>query len=377
MGSESVVWELDPHSKGKHLVLENYLKAWFPKLGMTRGRVLFVDGFAGPGEYVCGEEGSPLIALRVFCNHSARRKMGQVVFFFIEKDHARFKHLESLVARREPELPDNCRVRVRHGEFDETMTEALDSIDRQCTRLAPCFVMIDPFGVSGTPMNVIKRILRSPRSEVYVSLMYEFIDRFRGTGAFEAHLDRLFGCPSWRSGIAIDDGRKRREFFYGLYEHQLREAGAEYVVHFDLYRGNRLVYAIFFATQHLDGCNAMKEAIWAVDPWGEFEFHGSHSPQLNLGLTPRFIELRLALATRFGEREWVGIGEVEDFVKSDQVDFHLRQLRKQALVPMEKDGEIEVDPATRRRKRTYPQGTMLRFRPSAQFQDGRPLGGRG
>lgn len=66
------LWERDEHTEGKHLVLEHYLKAWFPILGMGRmnRRILFVDGFAGPGKYKGGEPGSPLVAMRVLADHS-------------------------------------------------------------------------------------------------------------------------------------------------------------------------------------------------------------------------------------------------------------------------------------------------------------------
>ena len=46
----------------KHLILQGYLEAWYPKLKFAR-RLVFIDGFAGPGEYLGGEKGSPLIAL--------------------------------------------------------------------------------------------------------------------------------------------------------------------------------------------------------------------------------------------------------------------------------------------------------------------------
>ena len=57
--------------------------------------------------------------------------------------------------------------------------------------------MIDPFGVWGTPM-IIKRLLQYPRCEIYFSLMYEYLNRFKGTPEFEPHLDELFGCRDWR-----------------------------------------------------------------------------------------------------------------------------------------------------------------------------------
>jgi hypothetical protein len=36
-----------------------YLDAWLPILSSVNSRILFIDGFAGPGEYAGSEEGSP------------------------------------------------------------------------------------------------------------------------------------------------------------------------------------------------------------------------------------------------------------------------------------------------------------------------------
>src|SRR5437773_11617079 len=102
----SKLWPLEPHSRGKHLVLRNYLEAWFPILGSWNGRILFVDGFAGPGQYEGGEEGSPLIALRALREHKAKGIIkGEVVFVFIESDERRAEHLRELVANLRPSLP--------------------------------------------------------------------------------------------------------------------------------------------------------------------------------------------------------------------------------------------------------------------------------
>ena len=72
---ETTLWKRGEHTEGKHLVLRHYFEAWFPILGMgnRNQRILFIDGFAGPGEYEGGEEGSPLVAMRVLAEHSASR----------------------------------------------------------------------------------------------------------------------------------------------------------------------------------------------------------------------------------------------------------------------------------------------------------------
>jgi hypothetical protein len=59
---------------------------------------------------------------------------------------------------------------------------------------------------------------------------------------------------------------------------------------------------------------------------------------------------------------WVTIEPVQEFVKSDKTPYHSVQLKKQTLKPMEKTNTLEVDPASRRNKLTYPSGTRIRFR---------------
>jgi three-Cys-motif partner protein len=359
------LWPLEPHTRGKHQVLRRYLQAWYPILASWQGRVLFIDGFAGPGEYAGHEDGSPLIAIKTMAEHDAASKLAaEAVFLFIEKDKARADHLRGLLKPLEGTLPKKFCWEVVEGEFDAHMGYVLDLLEKQQTKLAPCFVMIDPFGVSGTPMSVTQRIFRNPRSEVYVSVMYEWINRFKGEPAFEKHLDDLFGCEDWRAAIGIADVGERKSFLCGLYERQLRIAGAKHVVHFDLYEGERLVYSIFYGTQSAKGCNAMKEAIWKVDPIEGAAFRGSKSPQLRLNLgEPDFTPLRRALKTEFGGKGWVPRADVEYFVMSDRTEYYLSQLRGGALIPMEESGELEVTPpqGKKRKKNTYPEGVLLRF----------------
>jgi len=361
---KETLWTLEPHTLGKHLVLKSYLDAWLPIMGRWNRRILFIDGFAGPGKYKGGEEGSPLIALNALKNHAAQSAINaEVVFFFVEKDPMRAAYLKGLVQTESRMLPSRCRVRVVRGAFDNALSQLLNMLDEQKRRLAPSFVMIDPFGVSGTPMEVIARIMQNRKCEVYISFMYEAINRFMRSYEFEPHLNRLFGTTDWRDGIGIQDAKERKDFFYGLYKEQLRAAGARNVVHFELYEGDRLVYAIFFGTRHWKGADIMKRAIWKVAPFGDFSFRGTHSSQPTLGLDiADYTQLREQIKSEFGEMDWVDIQQIKEFVASDRTDYHTGQLRKHGLIPMEESGEIEVAEETRKKKKTYPEGTRLRFR---------------
>ena len=333
---------------------------------MTRwnGRVLFIDAFAGPGEYSGGGPGSPVIALRALIDHRARHQIrSQVNYMFIEKEEARSKHLEGVLGDLKDKLPSNCNYKVINSTFDDTLTDVLDDIEQQKAHLAPAFVMIDPFGVSETPMSTISRILENPKSEVYISFMYRDINRFRAHPAFEQHLDELFGCPDWRQGIDLADGKERKDYFYQLYRSQLNANGAKHVLRFELYEAQQLIYAVFFGTKNLEGCDKMKQAIWKVAPFGDFKFQGSQVGQFMLG--EDFLDISLlerTLRDRFASKGWQEIQVVENFVKSDATDFHSGHLKIKTLKPMEKSGKIEVQRPPGKRKGSFTTGTRILFR---------------
>ncbi len=358
------LWLRDEHTEGKHLVLEQYLKAWFPILGMgnTNRRILFVDGFAGPGQYRGGEDGSPVVAMRVLADHSARSRIkAEVVFYFIEQDAARCQHLQQLVKDWKPRLPATASVHVRRGSFDDSMTEVLDDLDEHGRRMAPALVMIDPFGVSGMPMQTIGRILANQKCEVYVSFMWEAMNRFVSQPEFEDPMDELFGSAEWREARQRS-GNDRRDFLHELYRRRLKDVGAKQVVWFHLFAGNRLKYSIFFGTGHKTGLDRMKEAIWKTVPSGDYRFHGGDRGQMSL-LEPDYGPLQDALKERFKDSGWVSIKKVEEFVRSDATIYYAGQLRSHALKPMERDDQLEVNPETRKRRFTYPEGCQINFRP--------------
>ena len=65
MPPKTTIWRLDGHTRGKHYVLRFYLNAWLPVMARWERRLLFIDGFSGPGEYQGDEEGSPQIGLTI------------------------------------------------------------------------------------------------------------------------------------------------------------------------------------------------------------------------------------------------------------------------------------------------------------------------
>lgn len=338
------IWEREDHTLGKHQVLKSYLNGWFPILGRYNKRILFIDGFAGPGEYTGGEPGSPLIAIEAIRQHKERKTLregDEVVALFIEEREDRAAHLKELLEKQE-KIP-GVSWRVHRWEFDAHLGEGLDYIEAQNKILAPAFVMIDPFGVKGSPMALIERILRNPKSEVFISFMYEPIRRFHQESAFEPHLTALFGSDGWKKCLDMPENSEQKCFLHDLFKEQLKNNGAKYVVNFELWSGNIHKYSIYFATGHEKGCDLMKEAIWKVVPDGNYKFMGYPEGQMKLSLS-RNVDtqpLMRQLEEEFGQ-DPASIEAIKKFVMSDKTIYHKGQLRQKTLSPMEKDGRITV-----------------------------------
>lgn len=343
---------------GKHIVLRAYLGAWMGILGQRVDRMVFIDGFAGPGEYEGGEPGSPLIALDVFERHIATDKFrAKPTFLFLEEHQRRHENLIRLVAPYIQRLGSRAQIQVETGRFDTTLGRLLDQLDSSKLRLAPSFVMVDPFGVSHLPMSLTERILRNPSAEVFVSFMYESINRHRGQPEFEPHLNELFGTPDWREMDTIPDSSRRKDFVLQLYEKQLRVAGAKFVSRVELWDGNRFIYAIYFATKHALGCDRMKAAIWKADPSGSYQFRREYYGQ-QLIFGPDFNLLKRQLRMEFGGQEYVPIETIAAWIQTDATLFHSGQLKK-ALKEMEAEATIQVDSNSRPRRGTYPDGALI------------------
>jgi hypothetical protein len=145
---------------------------------------------------------------------------------------------------------------------------------------------------------------------------------------------------------------------------QLREAGLEYVLPFEMIdEGNRTEYFLIFATHSLHGLKAMKAAMWSADPSGTYKFSdASMTGQLTLlELEADYDQLRKLVIARFAGKE-VSVSRLEEFVLVDTL-FRETHYKKQILKPMEKSGELEVM-TPRKKKYTYPLGTVIRFAPA-------------
>jgi three-Cys-motif partner protein len=357
------VWDLDPHTAAKHMILRRYLQAWLPILSRRHERVLYLDGFAGPGIYSEGEPGSPIIALRTAIGFTPRITT-DLLFLFIEADRPRYESLQREVAKLT--LPSNIHVQLEYGKCNETMNAVLDGVDQKGQHLIPTFAFLDPFGFSHTPFSLIKRIVRHPRCEVLITFMYEEINRFLSQQDQPDNLDNLFGTPDWRTAAALEVPKERKGFIHSLYKRQLEtDAGISYVRSFEMVnRGNRTDYFLFFGTKSLKGLMKMKEAMWKVDVASGLQFSDATDPDQVLVFTnePNFGEVKALLVRQFKGRT-ASIEEIEEYVLVDS-PYRETHYKRQVLKPMEDSlppGLVVRESPPGRKKGQFPAGTKVEF----------------
>ncbi|MDT9719112.1 three-Cys-motif partner protein TcmP [Paenibacillus sp. ClWae2A] len=364
---KTTLWELEPHTEAKHIILRNYLRAWFPIMGQYNSRILFLDGYAGPGQYDNGEDGSPIIAIKEAIQYletsekrtSNKPAIQEIVMIFIEEDTDRAIHLEEKIDSME--IHKKIKPQVINLNFEDTATDILKELEKSKAQLAPAFLFVDPFGYN-LSFELIQKLMDNPKCEVFINFMYEFINRFIKRNGQEAVMTKLFGNEDWKELDLDCEPEQRRERIHGLYQEQLVNNAAQYVRSFEM-KGKRksTKYFLFYGTNHKTGLSKMKDAMWSVDAGGRYTFSDSTNPKQGVlfNVEPDYAYLKVLICEKFSGMT-VSVDEIEDFVLCS-TPFKTTHYKKPILIPMEKNAEIRIVSSSRKKKNSYPSGTIIQF----------------
>lgn len=351
--SDSVLWSLEPHTGAKHAILKTYLNAWFPIMAKYNQRINYIDGFAGPGEYSGGEKGSPILAIESALDHVSKGSLSSAVtinFAFVESIPEHAAHLKSQLTKIS--TPPQFKIEVIEGEFRDEIGGVLDKLESENKSLAPTFAFVDPFGFSGIPMSLMKRILQFPKCEVFVNVMVEFINRFlkHPNDKITSHFPETFGtsevlCIPEQSG-------DRLEKLLQLYRTQLNQHG-KFVGRFDMFgRQDRNKYSLYFATNAPKGFEKMKASMWSVDKYTGSKFSDADPNPTYLFDSWGFEPLWDILQSKYAGKV-AAMVEIERFVveETDYLPTHARTI----LAQYEDCGKVTVEPMPncKRRGKTF------------------------
>lgn len=266
--------------------------------------------------------------------------------------------------RHSVDIPDNIHVDIQVNEFETTLTEILDTLEKNGDRLAPTFAFIDPFGFRGAPFSLVKRLLKYDRTEVFINIMVEFINRFveHPSDTVKQHIKDLLDASDAEIGKVLD-AQDRILAFQELYQEKLRNH-AKFARFFEMRDSrNKVIYYLFFASNHPLGHVKMKEAFWKLDSERGYKFSDRTDPnqQVLFELDPSG-DLAQILKKQFNETTQLA-EKVISFVE-DETAYISSHARK-ALSKLENKSEISVDDmkvdGTKRRKGSFPVGVIIHF----------------
>ena len=231
---------------------------------------------------------------------------------------------------------------MQRGEFAKNFGQTLDAIDRNGLKMAPTFALIDPFGFSGLPYSLIKRLLSHQKCEVLITFMVDSMNRWLRSPdeSTTAHIVETFGTPA---ALALAHGPNRVDTLKQLYFSQLGKL-AKFVRHFEMRNhDDRVVYYLFFGSNNPVGHERMKQAIWKVDPNGEFGFSDATNPaQTVLFKNPHTEDLAEQISSKFGGQSKLPVVRIETFVNDETA--YLRKHMTAALKHLEAHSRLTAEP---------------------------------
>ena len=168
------------HTWLKHRVLQLYLEAWAHKLGSIGRkrtvRLWYVDCFAGPWRAQNEELRDTSIHIGLDALQSAATtwaKQGTTIALgaiFVERDNDAFAELKRFLGERSGQI----EVHPLHGAFGDQVGTIQHLVGSESA-----FLFVDPTGWKGAAMKFIAPLVRQPRRDLLVNVMFNDMNRFK------------------------------------------------------------------------------------------------------------------------------------------------------------------------------------------------------
>jgi three-Cys-motif partner protein len=246
----------------KHFILRNYLLRLALIVGPWSKAINYIDCFSGPWN-VRGENcedssfGVAIAELR-----KAREKLSErsidlrLRCFFLERDPSAYAKLKNFAR-----TISDIQVETKNKRLEDAVGDIL-SFHRRESAAFP-FVLIDPTGWTGFPLDVIRPLLRLKPGEVLINFMTWHARRFIETQQERDNFDMLYGDTEWRAELAGLSGDQRDDAMVRLYAQRVQRAGGYAFVCYTpvLHReDNTTHFHLIYASRNEKGLEVFKDA---------------------------------------------------------------------------------------------------------------------
>ncbi len=243
----------------KHTILRSYLQRLFLIIGRSVSPVInYVDCFSGPWKE--GDEKLNDTSIGVSldqiaqCSKELEVTFGRKVKFralYIEKNVASFAKLKSFLAEQPHK---NIETMCMQGDYTEHIEDIIAWCGGDFT-----FFFVDPTGWKGVvDADTLQPLLRLPRSEFLINLMYDFINRAYSIPKHADDMETLLG-----ESLNSDAGQniERKPHILNGYRNKLNQEykGRTTFVPINRSGTNRVLYFLVYLTRDATGMRVFKE----------------------------------------------------------------------------------------------------------------------
>ncbi|MFH1958354.1 MAG: three-Cys-motif partner protein TcmP [bacterium] len=367
-----IPWIIGEHTKVKHELLKKYISPWMKILFNNQerygysGRVLYFDGFAGPGLYFTDNTqketclGSPLIVAETANKYIKQNPKRKVFMYCIDNEK---RCIEMLTKKLDESNKYSQQWNTYYADFDSKINELLDEIEKKGLTKQPMFFFIDPFGYS-IHMNTLKRMLTYKRSELFINFMiYEIVRMFREP-TFEKIMRELFGTDEFKNVSTIRTPEKTQIYLVNLYCKNMKEiANAKYVMPFRINTpnmGRRPKYYLIHVSNHPIALKLMKDNMAKVSDSGyKFEAIGVRRETMDLFEDPYEVKIQKRILDFIKDKQNTHYDEVEEWAYS-HTDGVSKSI-KESLMELEKQEKISIKRLERQRSNTVTSGAKISY----------------
>lgn len=238
-------------------IFERYLEAWLPVFIQTPSvkSAAIWDFFAGSGQDVNSEPGSPLRILRQINSYSARIVEQDMSIRVVLNESMKRKAtaLSTLIEDMRASWTTGGRVSVEcHNEdFQSLFTRMVPELRRQ-----PNLVFLDQYGVKQVNEDVFKQIIDIPMTDFLFFISSSTIKRFVTTPEISSFFPGL--SAETVDGVKMADAHR---MVLDYYRQMIPSGNPTRVYPFTLRKGSN-VYGLIFGSRHPLGAEKFLDLAW-------------------------------------------------------------------------------------------------------------------
>ena len=290
MSKNKIIWSpngtdlptIEPHTKAKHQILEDYVSDWiFTLCGNNMGKkktVTLIDGFCGGGMYRDKNHqfwyGSPIRLIKAVEKGLERVKKDKskpdyelnVKYIFIDNQQP---HIDCL--KKQMQLsgldkyvnnPNICSFICK--DFEGIVSKIITELEK---RKGSSLFILDPFGYTDVSMQTIRKIISLRKTEIIYTYMIDFIRRFikERKGSLENAFNNILEADGYYELANLEKNiYSQQEYLRNETLRLFRDKGqAPYVYSFALLQTQRLVtYYLIHLANSPTAQKVIKNSLW-------------------------------------------------------------------------------------------------------------------